>query len=280
MQRPFSSGQAGMRLYLTILFMLAALVLMGLISSRQARMRYLKILLALAGLALVGVYALLAATRLDTEGHWPYAPLKRWERALTLANGGRLDVVEVENRDWLAKGNPVDVWYTPPTDTVREPAFPGGGLLGRANDIRAWSYGQIVVVLATGAFQSVAVRTASRGWIRLAMDAPNSDDLLAGRLPLNFSGLTVEEFRAMAAPADSLPPAFRGLLRTDDFSSATGELYLTYFVRPGQVNRVRLRLARDGSAFRLAGVERVTGGTDGAVPPYRAPADSVGSAGR
>ncbi len=228
---------------------------------------WIKIPLTLTALLFAVVCAFLTAWHMDINGTWPYKPLERRERALTLENGGSLQIVEIENRDFGAEGNLLSAYYTPPGSTTRESAF-FGGLIGRAADVRAWSYGKLVLVLQPYDHRSLSVRTPEHGWTSFGFDVPNSDKLRAGDLSFNYSRLTIEELRAIAAPLDSMPPHHSGRVTIDDFSSASGELYLTYYITTGHVNRIRLRPEPDGSAFRLVSVERFKGDTTKAVPPY------------
>jgi hypothetical protein len=230
---------------------------------------WIKVSLIAAATLFAAAGVFMTTWRMDVNGVWPYTPLQRHERTLTLENGGLLHVVEVENRDFGAKDNLLNAWYTERSGTARESAF-FGGLTGSADEVRAWAYGDVVVVLQPYSHRGVSVRTTNHGWTSFDMDLPSSDDLRAGNLAFNYSGLTIEELRAMAAPVESLPPRHRGLVTIDDFSPATGELYVTYTVRAGHINRVRLRLETDGSAFRLVAVERLKGDTSRPVPPYLA----------
>jgi hypothetical protein len=205
----------------------------------------------------------------NIEGKWPFKPLTRHERTDTLANGGTLNVVQVENRDFGAEGGIINAYYTPPGGTTHESAL-FAGAIGKGDDVRAWSYGQVVVVLQPGSRRGISVRTPSGSWNSFDMEVPMSDDLRAGKTDFNYSRLTIDELRAIAAPVESLPPRHSGMLTVDDFSPATGELYLTYNSGYGHINRVRLRIEPDGSAFRLVSVVPYTGSMNGPIPPYRA----------
>lgn len=201
-----------------------------------------------ACLAVVGYVALIAALKMALSGTWPFSPLNRIENEIPLANGGVVQIVAVEQREFRSDGWTVHAGYRPQGSDSVEMI---GEWEGYNHNPKIYIVGKLVI-LPSPDQKTLYVRTAQGKWKFFFLEFPDAQSSLPLSHYTTLSTLSEEELLSIREALDPDERGWSPSVSLDGFDPDTCEAHVLYRTNLNTVRHIFLKLSPDGTDLTLA----------------------------